>query len=323
LIAPVDVTVVVPVHNAERHLEPLVTTVESTGLSTQVVLVDDASTDGSPQLLRQLEATHPWVSTIHLADNSGAGVARNLGFERSAGRYTLFFDADDVLHPDGLTLAVSQLDATGADLAILPYRFDRGVGSQQDEMNEVDQEVWARYLPDSGRRLARLKHVPRLLVTTNYPWNKVLRTRHYQDVGLRFGSTVVHNDILGHWYSLLYADQIVLVGEVICSHVVEPGAGNLTNRNSRARLALVDALDETYTLLEQHPDLRQRYAHYYWEFATRVMGWASHRIDPDLADEFRVLRREHLLRINLADFARMRLKRDPDLAEIIVRQSLF
>jgi hypothetical protein len=161
------------------------------------------------------------------------------------------------------------------------------------------------------------------LVTTNYPWNKVLRTSRSEAVGLRFGSTVVHNDILGHWYSLLYADQIVLVGEVICSHVVEPGAGNLTNRNSRARLALVDALDETYTLLEQHPDLRQRYAHYYWEFATRVMGWASHRIDPDLADEFRVLRREHLLRINLADFARMRLKRDPDLAEIIVRQSLF
>ena len=56
---------------------------------------------------------------------------------------------------------------------------------------------------------ARLDEVPQLLGFTNYPWNKVIRTDHYHRTGLRFGATQVHNDILGHWLTLVDADQVL------------------------------------------------------------------------------------------------------------------
>jgi glycosyltransferase involved in cell wall biosynthesis len=321
MTADVDVSVVVPVHNAGHHLESLVASVAQTGLSTQVVLVDDASTDDSADVIRRLAAAED-VTAVYLEDNQGAGAARNHGFLHASGRYCLFFDADDSLHPAALRDAVTLLDSNGADVAVLTYRY-RGRPDGNEGMSERDQEIWEQYLPPEGRRLASLRHIPRLLLTTNFPWNKVLRTDHFRAAGLRFGTTPVHNDILGHWHLLLFSRKIQLLAEDLCTHVVEPDAGNLTNRNSRTRLALIDALDETYTLLEAHPDLRHRYANQYWDFATHVMGWAQRRIDPALRSEFRRRRSEHVLRIDLADYARIKLRRNPPLAADLVSLALF
>jgi hypothetical protein len=145
---------------------------------------------------------------------------------------------------------------------------------------------------------------------------------HYQHTGLRFGGTPVHNDILGHWLTLLDAHSIVLVDQPLCTHIVYEGGRNLTNRKSRVRLSLVDALDETYSAIEARPDKRNRYSHHYWDFVLRVAGWAVARMTPDVIDEFNLRLQHHLLRIDLADFTRIRLRRDPALAARIVRRAL-
>jgi glycosyltransferase involved in cell wall biosynthesis len=120
--------------------------------------------------------------------NRGAGVARNRGFERASGRYTLFFDADDEIHPATLTTAIRALDDTGADVAMMPYRYRRDRSLQVDAMNSFDAVVWAKYATAS-RRATRLSEVPKLLGFSNYPWNKLVRTDHYRRTGLRYGST--------------------------------------------------------------------------------------------------------------------------------------
>ncbi len=81
-------------------------------------------------------------------------------------------------------------------------------------------------------RVASLDEVPRLLGFSNYPWNKVVRTARYRRVGLTFGKTPVHNDILGHWQMLLGADSLVLVDDPLCTHVVTEDGKNLTNESS-------------------------------------------------------------------------------------------
>jgi hypothetical protein len=140
--------------------------------------------------------------------------------------------------------------------------------------------------------------------------------------GLRFGGTPVHNDVLGHWLTLLDAGAVLLLDQPLCTHIVAVGGRNLTNRESRARLSLVDALDETYTELERRPEKRSRYAHHYWDFVLRVGGWATSRLTPDVVDEFNVRLQQHLLRMDLGDFTRMRLRRDPVLADLLVRRTL-
>jgi glycosyltransferase involved in cell wall biosynthesis len=315
-----DLTVIIPMHNASATVTAVVESflsVEATDV--QVVVVDDASTDDSVERVTALG--RPEVVVERFATNHGAGVARNLGFERATGRYTLFFDADDEIHPGALSAAVEALDDTAADMAMLPYRYRRGHAPHSDAMNSFDDAVWGQYAR-SPRRVAHLGSVPRLLGFSNYPWNKIIRTDHYRHTGLRFGSTPVHNDVLGHWLTLLDARTILLLDQPLCTHIVNEGGRNLTNRESRARLSLVDALEETYTALEARPEKRNRYSHHYWDFVLRVVGWATTRMTPEVLDEFNLRLQHHLLRIDLGDYTRIRLRRDPGLATRLMRRAL-
>jgi hypothetical protein len=315
-----DLSVIIPMHNAGATITATVESfLEIDAVATEVVVVDDASSDDSVEQVSALSGSQVIVERFE--NNRGAGIARNRGFERAAGRYVLFFDADDEIHPMALTSAIGALDDTGTDVAFLPYRYRRGHSPQSEEMNSFDTIAWRQYAT-SSRQVTRLDNVPRLLGFSNYPWNKVARTDHYRHTGLRYGSTPVHNDILGHWLTLLDAGSILLLDQPLCTHVVNEGGRNLTNRQSRARLTLLDALEETYSALEARPAQRNRYSHHYWDFALRVAAWATTRMTPDVRDEFNLRLQRHLLRMDLGDFTRIRQRRDPGLATRIIRRAL-
>jgi Glycosyl transferase family 2 len=315
-----DVSVIIPMHNASATVTRVVESfLEIATAAVEVIVVDDASTDDTVERVMALRG--PELIVERFETNHGAGVARNRGFERATGRYTLFFDADDEIHPGTLTSAIQALDDTGADVAMMPYRYRRGFSPQFEDMNSFDAVVWAQYAT-SPRRVTRLGDVPKLLGFSNYPWNKLARTDHYRRTGLRYGSTPVHNDILGHWLTLLDATSILLLDQPLCTHIVSEGGRNLTNRESRARLSLVDALEETYTALEVRPEKRNRFSHHYWDFVLRVSAWARTRMTPDVLDEFNLRLQQHLLRMDLGDFTRLRLGRDPGLASRIIRSAL-
>ncbi len=315
-----DLSVIIPMRNASATVVGLVESfLAIDGIGVEVIVVDDASTDDSVDLVAAL--SDPRVRVERLNSNHGAGVARNVGFACAAGRYTLFFDADDLILPDAMLTTIEALDVTGADTAFTSYRYRRGEAGSFEGMNSFDHAVWGQYATRK-RRLVDLNDVPRLLGFSNYPWNKVIDTDHYRHTRLRFGSTPIHNDILGHWLTLLDARKLVLVDEPMCTHIVETNGANLTNRKSRARLTLFDALDETYNAIEERPAMRNRYSHHYWSFVLRVAGWAGDRVALEAKDEFNLRLQRHLLRIDLADFTRIRLQRDPALASQVVRRAL-
>ena len=318
-----DLTAVIPAHNAADTITSLVEEFLSIpDLAVQVIVVDDASSDDTPRLVQGLMDRHPEVLAILQPANAGAGVARNVGFPAATGRYTIFFDADDQLHADALVAAVQELDRGEQDVAILKYRYVRGGQDTDVAMNSHDLNIFDKVLGSASSRTVRLVDAPDLLHLTNYPWNKVVRTATFQESGLTFGSTTVHNDILGHWHTLLFADRIVLISQEVCTHIVLAGGNNLTNRSSRDRLTLFDALDETYDLLAKNPALRKRYAHIYWGSVIRVAGWAAARVDQGVRDAFDARLQEHLLRINLADFYNIQVRRAPSLAQTIVRKAM-
>lgn len=320
---PYDLTVVIPTHNAEDTIGTLTSTLLGIDeIAIQLILVDDASTDATPTLLHELAASRENVLAIVHDTNRGAGIARNTGFQHAQGRYTLFFDDDDEVHTDVLLGGIADLDDGGQDLALFKYRYRRDLNDAQIAMTNYDVELWDRYVGSAPSRTVRLNEAPDLLALTNYPWNKLMRTATYRASGLAFGSTPVNNDILGHWHALLFADRILLASRELCTHIVLAGGTNLTNRNSADRLSLFDALDETYDLLEANPWARNRYSHIYWSSVLRVAGWAASRGDEAIRERFESRLQDHLLRISLADFYRIGVRRSPSLAHNIVRKAL-
>lgn len=317
----VALTAIVPVYNAREHIEPLVRAfLEIEGVSCQIILVDDHSDDGSNEEIARMAAEFPQVMALYQPLNMGAGCARNLAFPHARGRYTIFFDVDDRLHGEVIasTLAILN-EEPELDTAMFAYRYERDMSASFTAMSMADQKSFGAVLKGAETVAAPLEDVARLLGFTNYPWNKIVRTKHFQDAGLRFGKTKVNNDILGHWYSLLFARRILVVNKVICTHVVHPQGQNLTNRFGAERLQMFEALVETIDLLESYPALQRQFGHYFWGLVNILVQWARPRIAADVGLEFESRYRDLLSRMDLEVFSKMRVKQSPRVATRFVQ----
>lgn len=319
--ANVALTAIVPVYNAREHIEPLVHAfLGIEGVRCQVILVDDHSDDGSSEEIARMAANFSQVMALYHPANMGAGCARNLAFSHAQGRYTIFFDVDDRLHGEAIAPAIAILDnEPELDTAMFAYRYERDETASFTAMSMADQESFYGALKGADITTAVLQDVALLLCFTNYPWNKIIRTAHFQEAGLRFGKTKVNNDILGHWYSLLFARRILIVDKVICTHIVHPKGQNLTNRFGAERLQMFEALIETNDMLEAHPSLQRHFAHHFWDLVNTLVLWARPRIDADVRLEFESCYRDLISRINLEVFSKMRVEQSPRVASRFVR----
>jgi glycosyltransferase involved in cell wall biosynthesis len=107
-----DVTVVIPTRNRRRHLvDALRSALSQTGPTVEVVVVDEASTDGTTDLLDRVE--DPRVTVRRHARARGVAAARNGALETARTEWIAFLDDDDVWAPEWLDTAL----AAGQDRA--------------------------------------------------------------------------------------------------------------------------------------------------------------------------------------------------------------
>lgn len=101
------ITVIIPVYNNARDLPECLSAVKASvkNLDTEIIVVDDASTDETPTV-----AAAMGVRVLKLSRNSGPGAARNFGAQHARGEILFFVDADVVLAPGALDRAVRTLD---------------------------------------------------------------------------------------------------------------------------------------------------------------------------------------------------------------------
>jgi succinoglycan biosynthesis protein ExoO len=91
---------------------------EASGFSGEIIVVDDASRDGSQKLLRSIQLLYaePRLRTLFLPRNLGLPRVRNLGMRMSKYRYVCLMDADNELVPANLPLFLKSIMDTGAAL---------------------------------------------------------------------------------------------------------------------------------------------------------------------------------------------------------------
>ncbi len=98
-----DVSVVIPVYNVEKWLPACLESVLAQTLENiDIVCVNDCSPDNSASILEDYAARDSRIRVINLQQNSGQGIARNVGFNACEGRYVYFLDSDDMVAPTAL-----------------------------------------------------------------------------------------------------------------------------------------------------------------------------------------------------------------------------
>ena len=107
----VKLSVVIPVYNVESTLKQCVDSVLRQNYEyMEVILVDDGSPDGCPQICDTYAQNHPQVKAIHQA-NGGLSAARNAGIGIAQGEYITFVDSDDWLQEGTYSTLMGILDS--------------------------------------------------------------------------------------------------------------------------------------------------------------------------------------------------------------------
>jgi glycosyltransferase involved in cell wall biosynthesis len=127
-------SIVVPVYQVKSTLPRcLDSIIRQSFRDWQMILVDDASTDGSAQICDKYVRQERRIQVVHLKHNAGLSAARNAGIEKAKGDYITFIDSDDYIADDTLKLLMELLNIH-PDYDILEYPVYEHFGSNQRHM---------------------------------------------------------------------------------------------------------------------------------------------------------------------------------------------
>lgn len=117
-VAAVEVSVVVPAYNAQRHLPDTIASVlAQQGVALEVIVVDDCSRDDTAKCVAEAASRDPRVRYLRMPANSGGPAGpRNHGVQAARGSWVALCDADDLWHPRKLRVQLDLAHSSGANL---------------------------------------------------------------------------------------------------------------------------------------------------------------------------------------------------------------
>ncbi|MCT4357768.1 glycosyltransferase [Streptomyces sp. Je 1-79] len=112
----VKLSVVVPFFNVQTYAPDTLTSLRANAREDfEFLLVDDCSTDGTPEILDRAAREIPGAVLLRHEKNEGLATARNTGLDAARGRYLAFLDGDDWLAPGHLSRLVTAMEELDCD----------------------------------------------------------------------------------------------------------------------------------------------------------------------------------------------------------------
>ncbi len=170
------ISAVIPCYNCAATIERAVQSIlGQTAPVAEIILVDDASTDDSAEILWRLAQAHDCVRVITLPQNAGPSHARNAGWDAAQGDWIAFLDADDAWHPEKIALQVRTIRQRRG-LALVGHGCEVGEpGQPWADLASLDEDALSQKV--------RLLGKWRLMVSNPWPTPSVMIRR---DIAERF-----------------------------------------------------------------------------------------------------------------------------------------
>lgn len=112
-------SIVIPVYNEEDTVLNILTLIDNVDLGEiekEIVMVDDASTDGTTKILKKLQKSRNNIIFVFKKDNGGKGFALRDGFKHTTGDYVIVQDADLEYSPNDYLKLIAELNKGKADV---------------------------------------------------------------------------------------------------------------------------------------------------------------------------------------------------------------
>lgn len=223
------ISIIIPVYQVERYIERCLLSILSQDCKDfEIILVDDASCDGSMALARKvLENVDIPVSYLIHEKNRGLSAARNTGIDAAKGEYLLFLDSDDTMTEGAIDAFVEQIRETDADCIIGNYKV----------VSDTSEYVSKRYAQKifftstkAIREAYRCGEIPIMA------WNKCIKTNVVREKKLYFKDGIYHEDELWTFLLVNEVSTLSLIGTLTYTYYIR-GGSIMTHTKSDLRLS--------------------------------------------------------------------------------------
>ncbi len=180
-------SILVPVYNVEPYLRDCVDSIlKQADAHVELILLDDVSTDGSSQVISELEQSWPQrLRVLRHETNRGLSAARNTMLEAALGRYIWFVDSDDLVVNGALSALKRLVERDAPDLILCDFSVLR---ERPKLKHRLRGETHRRtFLGPSGQTLSDRSALFRGVVegVNLHAWSKIAKRELWGD-DLRF-----------------------------------------------------------------------------------------------------------------------------------------
>lgn len=212
------ITVIIPAYNSEAYIcRCLDSLLEQTYRDWEAVVIDDGSTDSTPEIVGRYMESDQRFRLISIA-NSGQSTARNIGLEAARGEWISFLDSDDAFRPTMLEVLLSAAQTTGAPISSVGYEIVREIPTVQESQSSQSQAVT---IVDGRDGLLDILYQNPGGVSPSV-WDKLWNRKFIG--GERFLDGVYYEDLEFSARLVSRADKVAIVTEKLYYYVATPGS---------------------------------------------------------------------------------------------------
>ncbi len=235
------ISVIIPVHNSEKYLEECLNSVCSQTISNiEIICVDDASADGSLNILQKYAEKDSRFRIIHHEVSKGPGITRQDGTDTAKGKYIHYLDSDDSIDADAYEKILKHIPSEDIDMVIFLYRF------YDDRTGQISYFPSFTTLFDRGSRTKEVNfsdHAELLIHQTVVPWNKIYRRDFLIANDLRFTDYYYDEDRFFCYCVSARAKRIILFNDWLINYRVS-NTDSITKSAGKNRIPCVISVAE-------------------------------------------------------------------------------
>ncbi len=225
--------VIIPVYNVEKYLGKCIeSAMNQSERDIEIILVDDGSTDASPEICDGYSMRDDRIKVIH-QENAGLGGARNTGIRAAAADWLFFLDSDDYLDEETIEKALEAGEKHGADMVIFGIR-------------SVDEKGFALASLIDGiekNRPLSLNEKKDMLISLPAACNKAYKRMLFMESGIAFPAGVWYEDIRTTLKLMLFTEKIVYIPEVLYNYLSREGSIT-KNINAGRNREIIEAFED-------------------------------------------------------------------------------
>lgn len=199
------VSIIIPIYNALNYIEECLSSVfRQTYPHIEIIVIDDASTDNSAELVENILKKSPFpFCLIKQNENRGVSVARNTGINKAEGEYIYLLDADDYIDDHCIECFVSIAKRDMCDMVFARHKDISADGSVISEYKKLNDTIFDNPF---------LAHVQDKLTTM--AGNRFVRRDFLLSSGVKFKENTRYEDNIWSFSLAIKAKKVSTTGTV-------------------------------------------------------------------------------------------------------------